>query len=77
LRPGHVWTYGRSSSVRNGVEYPDEVFGVLVLAVVDAYYLLYGIKTTVPLHLRLLDDEAFLSGEYDTGYLERLLDEES
>jgi len=22
-------------------------------------------------------DEAFLSGEYDTGYLERLLDEES
>jgi hypothetical protein len=77
LRPGHVWTYGRSSSVRNGVEYPDEVFGILVLAVVDTYHLLYGIKTTVPLHLRLLDDEAFLSGEYDTGYLERLLDEES
>ncbi len=40
-------------------------------------YRLEGIKTTVPLHLRLLDDEAFLSGEYDTGYLERLLDEES
>ncbi len=40
-------------------------------------YRLEGIKTTVPLHLRLLGDEAFLSGEYDTGYLERLLDEES
>ena len=40
-------------------------------------YRLEGIKTTVPLHLRLLDDEAFLSGEYDTGYLERLLYEES
>jgi acetyl-CoA carboxylase, biotin carboxylase subunit len=40
-------------------------------------YHLEGIKTTVPLHLRLLGDEAFLSGEYDTGYLERLLDEES
>jgi acetyl-CoA carboxylase biotin carboxylase subunit len=39
-------------------------------------YRLEGIKTTIPLHLRLLDDEAFLSGEYDTGYLERLLGEE-
>jgi acetyl-CoA carboxylase, biotin carboxylase subunit len=36
-------------------------------------YRLEGIKTTIPLHLRLLDDEAFRSGEYDTGYLERLL----
>ena len=36
-------------------------------------YRLEGIKTTIPLHLRLLDDEGFLSGEYDTGYLERLL----
>jgi acetyl/propionyl-CoA carboxylase alpha subunit len=34
-----------------------------------------GIKTTVPLHLRLLDDEAFRSGKYDTGYLEGLLGE--
>src|ERR671911_3124674 len=40
-------------------------------------YRLEGIKTTIPLHLRLIDDEAFLSGEYDTGYLERLLYEES
>jgi acetyl-CoA carboxylase, biotin carboxylase subunit len=39
-------------------------------------YRLEGIKTTVPLHLRLVEDEAFLSGEYDTGYLERLLGEE-
>jgi acetyl-CoA carboxylase biotin carboxylase subunit len=39
-------------------------------------YRLEGIKTTIPLHLRLIDDEAFLSGEYDTGYLERLLGEQ-
>ena len=39
-------------------------------------YRLEGIKTTVPLHLRLVEDEAFVSGEYDTGYLERLLGEE-
>ena len=39
-------------------------------------YRLEGIKTTVPLHLRLVEDKAFLSGEYDTGYLERLLGEE-
>jgi acetyl-CoA carboxylase, biotin carboxylase subunit len=36
-------------------------------------YRLEGIKTTIPLHLRLLDDKGFVSGDYDTGYLERLL----
>ncbi len=36
-------------------------------------YRLEGIKTTIPLHLRLLGEEAFLSGRYDTGYLEKLL----
>jgi acetyl-CoA carboxylase biotin carboxylase subunit len=39
-------------------------------------YRLEGIKTTISLHLRLIDDEGFLSGDYDTGYLERLLGEE-
>jgi acetyl-CoA carboxylase, biotin carboxylase subunit len=38
-------------------------------------YHLEGIKTTIPLHLRLLEDEAFHSGEYHTGYLEELLGE--
>jgi acetyl-CoA carboxylase biotin carboxylase subunit len=38
-------------------------------------YRLEGIKTTIPLHLRLLKEDALLSGEYDTGYLERLLGE--
>ena len=38
-------------------------------------YRLEGIKTTIPLHLRLLEDDAFRSGEYHTGYLEELLDE--
>jgi acetyl-CoA carboxylase biotin carboxylase subunit len=36
-------------------------------------YRLEGIKTTIPLHLRLLKREAFRSGEYHTGYLEELL----
>jgi acetyl-CoA carboxylase biotin carboxylase subunit len=39
-------------------------------------YRLEGVKTTIPLHLRLLDEEAFASGGYDTGYLERLLEGE-
>lgn len=39
-------------------------------------YRLEGIKTTISLHLRLLNEEAFVSGKYDTGYLERLLGEE-
>jgi acetyl-CoA carboxylase biotin carboxylase subunit len=32
-----------------------------------------GVKTTIPLHLDLLDDEAFRAGEYDVDYLERKL----
>ena len=36
-------------------------------------YRLEGIKTTIPLHLRLLEEEAFRSGNYHTGYLEELL----
>lgn len=36
-------------------------------------YRIEGIKTTIPLHLSLLEDEAFLSGEYHTGYLEESL----
>ena len=32
-----------------------------------------GINATISVHLRLIRDEAFLSGDYDTGYLERLL----
>jgi acetyl-CoA carboxylase biotin carboxylase subunit len=39
-------------------------------------YRLEGIKTTIPLHLRLLEEAAFVSGEYHTGYLEKLLKEE-
>ena len=38
-------------------------------------YRLEGIKTTIPLHLRLLDDDAFRSGDYHTNYLEELLNE--
>src|SRR5215210_5877810 len=36
-------------------------------------YRLEGIKTTIPLHIRLLEDDVFRSGEYHTSYLEELL----
>jgi acetyl-CoA carboxylase biotin carboxylase subunit len=36
-------------------------------------YRLEGIKTTIPLHIRLLEERALRSGEYHTGYLEELL----
>ncbi len=29
-----------------------------------------GIKTTIPFHLKVLEDERFLSGNFDTGFLE-------
>ena len=33
-----------------------------------------GIKTSVPLHLRLLDDAKFRAGDVHTSYLEQVLD---
>ena len=38
-------------------------------------YRIEGLNTTIPLHTRLLTEEAFISGRYDTAYLEKLLDE--
>jgi acetyl-CoA carboxylase biotin carboxylase subunit len=35
-----------------------------------------GIDTTIPLHLRILRDEAFLKGEIHTGYLDQFLSAE-
>jgi acetyl-CoA carboxylase biotin carboxylase subunit len=37
---------------------------------------LEGVKTTIPLHLRLLDDDRVRRGDVHTGYLEELLDSE-
>jgi acetyl-CoA carboxylase biotin carboxylase subunit len=31
------------------------------------------IKTTIPLHLRIMDDQHFQSGEVDTGFIERVM----
>jgi len=35
-------------------------------------FIVEGIKTNIPLHLKVLNDAAFLAGEYDTGCLERV-----
>jgi acetyl-CoA carboxylase biotin carboxylase subunit len=35
-----------------------------------------GIKTTAPLHARLMDDERVRAGDVHTGYLEELLEAE-
>jgi len=31
------------------------------------------IKTTIPLHLQILDNKNFQSGDVDTGFVERVL----
>ena len=36
-------------------------------------YVVEGIRTTVPFHRRVLRDPTFLSGELDTGYIDRFL----
>jgi acetyl-CoA carboxylase, biotin carboxylase subunit len=32
-----------------------------------------GLATTIPLHLRLVEDERVVAGDFHTGYLEPLL----
>ena len=32
-----------------------------------------GIKTTIPVHQQILADDVFASGDYDTGFIARLL----
>jgi acetyl-CoA carboxylase biotin carboxylase subunit len=34
-------------------------------------FIVEGIKTTIPYHLQLMDDEGFQSGEFNTHYLEK------
>jgi acetyl-CoA carboxylase biotin carboxylase subunit len=55
-----VWHCGRQEAIVRGQRALRE-------------YQLEGIKTTIPLHIQLLDDPGFVSGQYHTGYLEGLL----
>ncbi|HTD17295.1 MAG TPA: acetyl-CoA carboxylase biotin carboxylase subunit [Chthoniobacterales bacterium] len=36
-------------------------------------YLITGIKTTIPFHVKIMQDASFLRGEFDTGFVERLV----
>jgi len=36
-------------------------------------FIVEGIKTTIPLHRRILADPEFRAGKFDTGYIERFL----
>ncbi len=35
-------------------------------------FVIEGIKTTIPFHKKLLQDERFIKGEFDTGFIERM-----
>jgi acetyl-CoA carboxylase biotin carboxylase subunit len=39
-------------------------------------YKILGIKTTIPFHLRVLQNEAFLRGDYDTTFIDTKFDKE-
>jgi acetyl-CoA carboxylase biotin carboxylase subunit len=39
-------------------------------------FVIEGIKTTIPLHRRIMDDPGFVKGKFSTGFLERLLSAE-
>jgi acetyl-CoA carboxylase biotin carboxylase subunit len=58
-----VWAPDREQAIRRGRRALQELR-------------LEGVKTTIPLHLRLLDDDRVCRGDVHTGYLEELLDAE-
>ena len=35
-----------------------------------------GVHTTIPFHLYMLEDESFLTNDYDLGYIDRLIEDE-
>jgi len=36
-------------------------------------YIIEGIKTTIPFHQKIMANKDFISGDVDTGFLERLV----
>ena len=55
-----VWAPTREQALRRGRRALEELS-------------IEGVATTIPLHLRLVEDERVLSGDVHTGYLEQLL----
>jgi acetyl-CoA carboxylase, biotin carboxylase subunit len=55
-----VWAPTRRQALRRGLRALDE-------------FKIEGIATTIPLHVRLVQDERVLAGDFHTGYLEELL----
>ena len=46
----------------------DEAIGTMYRALSE--YVIEGIKTTIPFHLQLMQDERFRSGDFNTKFLE-------
>ena len=80
------------SHVRSGYRIPpnyDSMIGKLIVHAptrLDAIQKMRGalsemkispIKTTIPLHLRIMHEPEFVNANYDIGYLERLLEEDA
>jgi acetyl-CoA carboxylase biotin carboxylase subunit len=54
-----VWGTDRQHAIRRGRRALEE-------------FTVEGVKTTIPFHLKVLDDKRFLSGNYDTSFLEKI-----
>jgi acetyl-CoA carboxylase, biotin carboxylase subunit len=55
-----VWGKDRTHAIARGKRALDE-------------FTIEGIKTTIPFHLKVLEDERFVSGNFDTGFIDRFL----
>ncbi len=53
-----VWGKDRNHAIARGKRALDE-------------FIIEGIKTTIPFHLKVLEDPRFVSGNFDTGFLEK------
>jgi acetyl-CoA carboxylase, biotin carboxylase subunit len=54
-----VWGKNRDHAIQRGRRALEE-------------FIIEGIKTTIPFHLQVLQDERFLSGDFDTGFIDNL-----
>ena len=55
-----VWGKNRTHAISRGKRALEE-------------FTIEGIKTTIPFHLKVLEDQRFISGKFDTGFIDRFL----
>ncbi len=74
VRPGYrIPVYYDSLIAKLIVKGPDRQQARLATIEALKAFKVEGVKTTIPVHVKIMENEEFAAGNYDTGFIERLL----